>query len=655
MPPVPDGGRRLALLLATSVYSDPDLRQLRAPGRDAAELAEVLRDQRIGGFDVQILVNATSSEVQEGIEDFCADRSLDDHLLIYLSCHGVLDSNGRLYYTASNTRRQRLAATAVAAGWLNERLDDCRARRQILVLDCCHSGAFARGAKGDSELALQARFEPHGRGRVVLTASRSTEYSFEGGQASGEGVPSVFTDAIVTGLRTGDADRDKDGLITVTDLYQYVYEHVRVAEPRQNPELWTYGAEGSLVVANSVRGPVIEPEPLPEDLRIALESPRRRVRETGVAELAELLDTGRPSLELAARHALKRVAEEDHPQVATLAGIAVEAPTGAAADHVRREVANRINREQQQRQEVNDQGGRQETGQARRAVDYQAPPAPAQATEQHAARKNTVEQGKKSLAQPVGPLAPARARPPRIALSSQAMDFGRLQADDAPRQRRIRISNAGSDLNVRIASAPSWIHAEHNQGTLTLTPDLKNEAPGSLTGNVLLDSDAGSATIRVTAMVDPPGIRDPHDGDRFDAWYLRIGALVIDILALAPGIILWTWGTQWHWSGGPTIGILITTAVWLYNRCWLQSRTGQSVGKRITSLKLIFGSRAEDESQFVTAGLRDVLNFLTIFVLGFMFPLWTAQGQTLADLLADTVVIPLKAKPSQPREPARLP
>jgi len=269
MQPVPETGQRLALLVATSAYSDPDLRQLRAPGRDASELAEVLRDPRIGGFDVQVLVNATSGEVQEGIEDFCTDRHPGDQLLIYLSCHGVLDSYGRLYYAAVNTRRQRLAATAVGAAWLNERLEDCRARRQILVLDCCHSGAFAKGAKGDSDLALQHRFESQGRGRVVLTASRSTEYSFEGGHTSGEGVPSVFTHAVVNGLRTGDADRDKDGLITVTDLYQYVYDNVRAAEPRQTPELWTYGAEGNLLVAHSVRGAVNEPEPEHEHSRQA--------------------------------------------------------------------------------------------------------------------------------------------------------------------------------------------------------------------------------------------------------------------------------------------------------------------------------------------------------------------------------------------------
>ena len=89
------------------------------------------------------------------------------------------------------------------------------------------------------------------------------------------------------------ADRDKDGLITVTDLYRYVYENVRAAEPRQTPELWTYGAEGDVLLAHSIRGAVIQPVPLPEELRLTLESPRPRVRETAIAELAEIIDTSR--------------------------------------------------------------------------------------------------------------------------------------------------------------------------------------------------------------------------------------------------------------------------------------------------------------------------------------------------------------------------
>jgi Caspase domain len=335
---------RLALLIATSDYSDATLRQLRAPGRDAGDLAEVLGAPQIGGFAVHKLINRRCAELLEAIEDFCADRRPDDQLLIYLSCHGVLDDRGRLYYAATDTRRQRTAATAVAATWLNERLEDCRARSQIVILDCCHSGAFAAAAKGEAELALEQRFEPKGRGRVVLTASRATEYSFEGGELFGDGAQSVFTRAIVEGLRTGAADCDKDGLISVTDVYHYAYDTVRAAEPRQTPGLFLYGAEGDVLLAYSVRGAVIEPVPLPEDLRLTLQSPRRRVRESGVAELAELLDTARPGLILSARQALQQISDEDMP-VAAVARAALEASQGAAARAVSQELAARDQRE----------------------------------------------------------------------------------------------------------------------------------------------------------------------------------------------------------------------------------------------------------------------------------------------------------------------
>lgn len=331
--------RRLALLVATSKYSDPSLQQLRAPGHDARDLADVLRNPQIGGFSVQTLINAPHGKLLEAIEEFCTDRRPDDQLLIYLSCHGVLDQRGRLYYAATDTRRYRAAATAVASAWLNERLEDCRARSQIVILDCCHSGAFASGAKGESDLALEQRFKPHGRGRIVLTASRATEYSFEGDQQSGVGMRSVFTKAIVEGLRTGDADLDQDGSITVSEIYRYTYDRVRAVEPRQTPELWTYGAEGDSLLARSVRGARIKPIPLAEDLRLTLESPRSRIRETAVAELAELVDKGPPGLALSARRALERVGAEDIARVAALARAALGASQGTAELEVSKERA----------------------------------------------------------------------------------------------------------------------------------------------------------------------------------------------------------------------------------------------------------------------------------------------------------------------------
>jgi caspase domain-containing protein len=258
----PASERRRALIVASSEYRDPTLNRLRAPGRDAEALREVLGDPGIGAFEVRTLLNVPSNELLRGIAEFCADSRPTDLLLLYFSCHGLLDDRGQLYYGTLNTERQLLAATSISAQWLNDQLEDCRARRQLLILDCCHSGAFDRGMKGISagtSLGLGERFE--GRGRVVLTASRATEYSFEGDQVLGHGVSSHFTAALVHGLRTGQADRDKDGLIAVDELYSYVFDRTRSNEPRQTPAKWAFAAEGDIFVARSPRRRVLDSEP----------------------------------------------------------------------------------------------------------------------------------------------------------------------------------------------------------------------------------------------------------------------------------------------------------------------------------------------------------------------------------------------------------
>lgn len=325
MPTTAEGtsGRRLALVIATGHYVDPTLAKLRAPGRDAADLATVLEDAAVGGFEVETVLDAPAESLRRQIAQFCTRIGPHDLALVYLSCHGVLDDRGRLYYATADTDRALLSATAMPSAWLNEQLEDCRSRRQILVLDCCHSGAFAKGAKGEGELALRDRFE--GRGRVVLTGSRGTEYSFEHDDVVGDSVSSVFTSALVEGLRSGEADRDGDGLITIGELYDYAYEAVRTKEARQTPTLWTYGAEGDLLVAHSPRGPIVKPAPLPEDLVALLESARPRVREGAVAELIDLVQGSDAGRALTAREALERVAAEDVPSVAAAARAALEA------------------------------------------------------------------------------------------------------------------------------------------------------------------------------------------------------------------------------------------------------------------------------------------------------------------------------------------
>ena len=238
---------REALVVATGSYTDARLRQLRSPSQDADAIARVLADPGIGDYDVTKVVDATESKLRRELHRFFAKRSRDDLLLVHMSCHGIKDDEGRLYFAATDTSADELTVTAVSSSFLSEEMERCRARSIVLLLDCCYAGAFAAGAKGDAGVHLKEKLA--GNGRAVLTASNEIEYSWSDDGLSGAPQPSVFTAAVVEGLETGAADRDGDGRVSIHDLHEHVTERMLEADRKQTPLKWEMGVEGTLCIA----------------------------------------------------------------------------------------------------------------------------------------------------------------------------------------------------------------------------------------------------------------------------------------------------------------------------------------------------------------------------------------------------------------------
>jgi hypothetical protein len=168
-------GRRAALLVATASYSDPGLAGLRAPAGDVHSLASVLGDAEIGGFAVRELIDRPTEELKREIEGFFGAARRQDLLLLYISGHGVLSQNRRFYLGTTTTALPLLRSTAIEDSFVNDVMQQSRARSIVLMLDCCHSGAFGKGlvAKSTTAVDVEHRFE--GQGRVILSASTELE------------------------------------------------------------------------------------------------------------------------------------------------------------------------------------------------------------------------------------------------------------------------------------------------------------------------------------------------------------------------------------------------------------------------------------------------------------------------------------------------
>jgi len=311
---------KYALIIGNDSYNDPKLAQLKTPAADSRALANVLNDKSIGGFnDVISLINQTETEVRRAISSFLSNKKPDDLVLVYFSGHGVLDSSGRLYLASTDTQTSLLRATSTPSSFVADEMDNCRSKRQILILDCCHSGAFARGTKAGEQKAVTATtFEGNGYGRVVLTASDSTQFALEGDQVIAQTELSLFTHFLLEGLKTGAADIGNDGYISLDEWYDYAYSQVLSTTPQQVPHKWSYHQQGELIVARNpfIKRKIVE---LPAELLRLLESPYSSARETAVKELGTLLKSSDAELAELSRATLEKLQNDDSRTVSAVA------------------------------------------------------------------------------------------------------------------------------------------------------------------------------------------------------------------------------------------------------------------------------------------------------------------------------------------------
>jgi len=232
--------RYRALLVGNSRFpADPDnLQTLVGPPNDVDQLARSLADQESGLFspdEITILTDRRSGEVLIELDKFFGRARRDDVLLFYYSGHGRLDLHNVLYLCTLDTQTDLLGSTTVNSARVREFVDRTAATNTVIMLDCCHSGAY-KGA--DIARALR---NPKS---YVLTSCRQDDLAND---ASAVGRTSVFTEQVVRGLVLASATGPPFDHLTIEDLFGYVRDGL-ATRGKQVPQFITRG-DGDLPIA----------------------------------------------------------------------------------------------------------------------------------------------------------------------------------------------------------------------------------------------------------------------------------------------------------------------------------------------------------------------------------------------------------------------
>ena len=233
-----------AVIIGVGRYQSTDIPSLRYTVSDAESLYEILVGP--GGFrkeHVLLITDKTEKtptlrNIKWALGTFLArSAKKDDTVLIFFAGHGApeIDQRGverdglAKYLIPSDADPDDLYSTALPMDEMQTIFGRVEAERMVVFLDACYSGA-AGGRTFSSKKTRAGNLDDQflerltrSKGRAIITASRPSEVSIELPEL-GHG---IFTYYLVQGLK-GAADLNKDGIITVQELYEYVEQQVSV-------------------------------------------------------------------------------------------------------------------------------------------------------------------------------------------------------------------------------------------------------------------------------------------------------------------------------------------------------------------------------------------------------------------------------------------
>jgi len=223
------------LLVGLNRYQDKNLHSLRYAASDCQKLKEALLAATKLFPEKEIITHHDFSEqspclqvVHKSFQHITESAKEGDTVLFYFSGHGFLEPKSQqTVLCLCDTDKNDLLNTGFQLQELLNILSNCKATKQLVWLDCCHSGNIRlSGSKGETPendptpkiMELLRQRTAKSKGFYAMLSCDMGQYSWEFPDL-GHG---VFTYYLMRGLR-GEA-ANSSGIIDADNLYRYIYD-----------------------------------------------------------------------------------------------------------------------------------------------------------------------------------------------------------------------------------------------------------------------------------------------------------------------------------------------------------------------------------------------------------------------------------------------
>lgn len=260
----PSGARRAVVIgVSRHRFAQEGIRNLAFADRDATAVRDFLLSPEGGSFrpdNLVLLLNedATLERVRTALFNFLAPAGRDDVVVIYFNGHGAPDPDDprRYYFLPHDGHPDDLAGTALPFSALEDLYGRVLKTQWVVTLaDASRGGAFSRQTSGAGNNLVHQylmRYATAGGG-TALAAANVGEVSWEADTFGGG--HGAFTHFLLRGLR-GEADRNRDGTVTLGEARAHVRDQVRRATGGQQTPFGVQGPGDGLALAGlRSRGP----------------------------------------------------------------------------------------------------------------------------------------------------------------------------------------------------------------------------------------------------------------------------------------------------------------------------------------------------------------------------------------------------------------